>query len=82
MRLQLYKLQAKDLEAREFKKQGLKEGWEEFEELSHFQRFFDMLEIIRTELISRHYDNPLASHFRIGKTQELIARKYYWSTLC
>ncbi len=40
-----------------------------------------MPEIVRTELISRHHDDPLASHFRIEKkTRELIARKYYWST--
>ena len=26
-------------------------------------------------------DNPLAGHFGIEKTRELIARKYYWPTL-
>ncbi len=40
-----------------------------------------MPEIVRYELISRHYDNPLAGHFGINKTQELIDRKYYWPTL-
>ncbi len=39
-----------------------------------------MLEIVRTELISRHYNDPLAGHFRIDKTWELIAQKYYWPT--
>ncbi len=39
-----------------------------------------MPEIIRTKLISRHYDDRLAGHFGIDKTQELIARKYYWPT--
>ena len=38
-------------------------------------------EIIRTELISRHHDDPLAGHFGIEKTRELIARKYYWPSL-
>ena len=38
-------------------------------------------EIIRTELISRHHDDPLAGHFGIDKTRELIAQKYYWPTL-
>ncbi len=41
-----------------------------------------MPEIVRTELISRHYDNPLAGHFGIDKIQELNGRKYYWPTLC
>ncbi len=40
-----------------------------------------MPEIVRTELISRHHDDPLAGHFGIDKTRELIVRKYYWSTL-
>ena len=40
-----------------------------------------MPEIIGTELISRHYDDPLASHFGIEKTRELVAQKYYWPTL-
>ncbi len=37
--------------------------------------------MVKTELISRHYDYPLAGHFGIDKTQELITRKYYWPTL-
>ena len=40
-----------------------------------------MPEIIWTELINRSYDNPLAGHFGIKKTQELIAQKYYCPTL-
>ncbi len=38
-------------------------------------------EIVRTKLISRHHNDPLAGHFRIDKIQELIAQKYYWPTL-
>ena len=38
-------------------------------------------EIIRTELISRHHDDPLAGHFGIEKTRELVAQKYYWPSL-
>ena len=38
-------------------------------------------EIIWTELISRHHDNPLAGHFGINKTKELIDWKYYWPSL-
>ena len=33
------------------------------------------------ELISQYHNNPLAGHFGINKTQELITRKYYWPTL-
>ncbi len=40
-----------------------------------------MPEIVKTELISRHHDDPLAGHFEINKTRELIAGKYCWPTL-
>ena len=40
-----------------------------------------MPEIIETELISRHHDDPLAGHFGIEKTCELVAQRYYWLTL-
>ncbi len=70
-----------DEEARRIREQGLKEGCEEIEEVLHHQGLPYMPEIVRTELISRHYDDPLAGHFGIDKTRELIARKYYWPTL-
>lgn len=38
-------------------------------------------EVIQTQLISRHHNDPLAGHFEIDKIQELITRKYYWPTL-
>lgn len=31
--------------------------------------------------ISQHHDNPLAGHFGIEKTRELIARKCDWETI-
>ena len=34
-----------------------------------------------TELISRHHNNLLASHFGVEKTRELIAQKFYWPIL-
>ena len=37
--------------------------------------------IIRSELISRHHNELLIGHFGIKKTQELIAREYYWPML-
>ena len=47
----------------------------------HHQGLSYIPEIIRTELINRHHDNPLAGHFGIEKTQKLFSRKYYWPTL-
>ena len=32
------------------------------------------------ELISHHYNVPLASHFGVKKTCELLIQKYYWPT--
>ena len=40
-----------------------------------------MPEIIQTQLISSHHDDPLAGYFGIEKIWELVARKYYWPTL-
>lgn len=40
-----------------------------------------MLDIIRTTLISRYYDNLLAKHFRTKETRESVTQKYYWLTL-
>lgn len=40
-----------------------------------------MPEIVKTKIINRYHDDPLADHFEIKKTWELIAQKYYWLTL-
>lgn len=47
----------------------------------HWESLSYLPEIIRTEVISGHHDNPLAAHFGIDKTRELVSRKYYWPTL-
>ena len=57
------------------------DGWEDVNNILHYQRLPYMLKIIRTEVISQHYNYPLAGHFGIDKTQELVAKKYYWKTL-
>ncbi len=68
-------------EAQKISEQGLKDGWEEnADRVLYYQGLSYMPEIVRTKLISRHYNDPLAGHFGIDKTQELIAQKYYWST--
>ena len=48
----------------------------------HHQGLLYVFKIIRTELISRYHDDLLASHFGIEKIRELVAKKYYWETLC
>ena len=47
----------------------------------YYQGLLYLPEIIRIEIISRHHNDPLISHFGIKKTWEQVVRKYYWSTL-
>jgi hypothetical protein len=32
----------------------------------------------RTEVLRRHHDDPVAGHFGLKRTLELLAKKYYW----
>ena len=57
----------------------IKEGWEDVDEVLHFESLPYIPEVICTELISRHNNNLLASHFEIKKTRELVTQKYYQS---
>ena len=78
MRLRLAELQESDDEARKLRAtEELQEGWTDIDGVLHHQGLPFVPEIIRTELISRHHDDPLAGHFGIDKTRELIGRKYY-----
>ena len=82
MRLRLSELQESDQEAQELKsKEQLPDGWEDIDRVLHHQELLFVPEVIRTKLISRHHNDPLAGHFGIDKTQNLIARKYYWPSL-
>ncbi len=81
MGIRLLKLQDDDKQAKNLKSEGLPEGWEDIKELLHYQSLPSVPKIIRSELISRHHDNPFTDHFGIEKIRELIARKYYWPTL-
>ena len=72
MRLRLLELQAKDKQARKTKAKH-SEGWDDIDGVLHHQGLPYVAEIIRTELISKHHDDPLAGHFGIEKTRELIA---------
>ncbi len=81
MRIRLPELQDDDKEAMKLRSEGLPEGWEDIEQVLHYQGLPYVPKVIRSELISRHHDDPLAGHFSIEKTRERIARKYYWPML-
>lgn len=75
--MRLLELQMKDQTAKKIKEQGLKISWEKIDGVLDQEDFPYWLEIIRIEIISRHHNDPLASHFGIGNTQEFVVRKYY-----
>ena len=82
MRLRLVKLQESDKEARKLRAmEELQKGWTDINGVLYYQGLLFMPEVIWTELISQHHDNPLADHFGINKTRKLIGRKYYWPSL-
>lgn len=88
MRLWLPELQTEKFYAQKIKtevddKQSLKDGWEENADgVLLKDSLLYVSEIIHTELICCHHDDPLIGHFWVEKTQELISQKYYWPTLC
>ncbi len=75
--MRLPELQDDDKEVKKLRSKGLSEGWEDIEQVLYYQGLPYVLKVIRSELISRHHNNPLIGHFGIKKTRELIARKYY-----
>ena len=81
MRLRLPDLQSDDNQARKLRFADLPKEWKDIKEMLQYGGLFYIPEIIWLELISQYYNNPLVGHFGIDKTQELIARKYYWPTL-
>ncbi len=82
MRMRLLELQDDDKEAKKLRlEQVLPEGWEDIKQVLYYQGLLYVPKAIRSELISRHHNNPLAGYFGIEKTWKLIARKYYWPTL-
>ena len=84
MRLRLYKLQAKDKQARKLRanQQPGQQGWKDINDVFYYQGLSYVPEIIRMELISRNHDDPLEDYFGIEKTQKLLSRKYYWPMFC
>ena len=80
MRLRLAELQESDEEARKIRVEDLN-GYEELDGVLYHQGLLFVPEAIRTKIISRHHDDPLAGHFGIDKTKDLVGRKYYWPSL-
>ena len=81
MRLRLQELQSEDEQARKLRAEQPVKDWQDIKGVLHHQGLPYVPEIIRTKLISRYHDDPLAGHFGIEKTRKLVARKYYWPTL-
>ncbi len=75
--MRLPELQDDDKDAMKLKSDGLSEGWKDIKQVLHYQGFLYVPKVIRSELISRHYNNPLAGPLGIEKTRKLIAKKYY-----
>ena len=82
MRLRLPDLQSNKNEAKKLQVVELLEGWEDIKKALKYRDLLYISEIIWLELISQYHNNPLVSHFGNDKTQEFIARKYYWPMLC
>ena len=76
MRLRLSELQDNDEKARLFRgSAGLLEDWEDVKGVLQYQGLPYVPAIICFEMISCHYNDPLAGHFDIDKTRELVGRK-------
>ncbi len=66
--MRLCKLQDDDKEVKKLRREGLSEGWDNIEEVFHYQSLLYIPKIIYSKLISKHHDNPLASYFGIKET--------------
>ncbi len=79
--MRLLKLKDDDKEAKKLRLEGLPKGWKDIEHVFYYLGLPYIPKVIRSELISRHHNNPFVGHFGIRKTWELIARKYNWPML-
>ena len=68
MRLRLQELQEIDSEAQKLRS---KEGYKEVKGVLHHQSLLFVPKTIQTELISRHHNDLLVSHYGIEKTCKL-----------
>lgn len=60
------------------RQQSLEKVWEDSDKVQYKELLWYVPEVFRTEFISKHHDNPLARHFKMNKTMNLIAPNYYW----
>ena len=81
MSLKLSELQESDNETRKIRTEGLKDDYEEVDGVLHYQGLLFVPETIWTEFINQHHNDPLAEHFGINKTKDLVGQKYYWPSL-
>ena len=82
MKLQLSELQKNDKETKLLRgSAGFSEDWKHNKRVLKYWGLSYVLEIICSEVISRHYNDLLAWHFGIDKRKELVGRKYYWPSL-
>ena len=81
MRPRLVELHVKNILVRKIRAEKLGGNWKDSNKILHYQGLSYIFEIIRTKLISKHNNNALAGHFSIKKTQELVAKKYYWEII-
>ena len=58
----------KDGQAQKIRTEKLGRNCKNFDGILHHQGLLYVFEIIRTELISRHYNDLIAGHFGIEKT--------------
>ncbi len=54
------------------------ELWSEVEGVLHYDGKLYIPRILRVDLLEKNHDDPLAGHFGVEKTLELLSRKYYW----
>ena len=82
MRLRLSELQENNEEAKLLRRAArFPKGWEDVKRVLQYQGLLYVPEIIWSEVINCHHNDPLVDHFGIEKTRELVSRKYYWPSL-
>ena len=77
MSLKLPELQESDKEVQCIRTAEPQDEYKEIDGVLHYQRLSFVPEVIQTKIINRHHNNPLAGHFGVDKTRELISWKYY-----
>ena len=76
MRLRLMDLQESNRETQRIRAENLN-GYKKPDGVLYYQELPFVLEAIWIKIISWYHNDPLAKHFSINKTKNLIGRKYY-----